>query len=557
MVIQPRNDRSIAHLISATLTRNGNIPNFALLVGSGASATSHVKLASEMVEEWRRLLYERSNSKDSYKVWLTKQYWHGSDDEYAILFEQMYDQPALRRAYIEECIKDAHPNWGYVYLTNLLKDNVFNVVFTTNFDDLVQEACYLYSDLRPIVCAHDSAVSGIRVASVRPKIIKLHGDYLFDDLKNTVRELETLEDNMKRKFMQFAQDYGLVVVGYSGRDRSVMDILDMLVKQDEYLKQGVYWCERPGETRGRRLSSLLRRDKVYTVEIPGFDEFMAELHNEAKLKLPEPVANPIWIAKERAKLFVDIPSPLVSHPVISRDIRKVLTAVSDVMSLRQPKARELLADRIPPTMRAAALKEKKQLEKALLELQKANEEDPEDLRVAYELASTLAEMGRKKELRDFVLSSTMPLYNQTYFLLRADDDETVISLGGAVPITTNDYSQISRINRAISLKRLGRIPEMQEELTAIERYSPSLYIQVGIAALRRNKPLMLAQLEKLLSEREITVDDIETFPVFEDYRQDPDLLKLIKSRRGIDNRNEKRYHDARRKKRGETEAKKI
>ena len=228
------NERDIDLLINTILTREDSVPNFALLLGSGASITSGVDSADEMINDWRRALYRRSGTPKKYTEWLDEQPWHNNDDEYAILFELMYDQPPLRRTHIENRLRKAHPSWGYVYLTNLLDNRIFNVVFTTNFDDLLNEACFLYSEcVRPIVCAHDSAVSGIRVTSPRPKIIKLHGDFLFDNIKNTVRELETLEDNMKRKFMQFAQEYGLVVVGYSGRDRSVMDTLDILIQREE------------------------------------------------------------------------------------------------------------------------------------------------------------------------------------------------------------------------------------------------------------------------------------------------------------------------------------
>ncbi|GAI33140.1 unnamed protein product, partial [marine sediment metagenome] len=246
-------------------------------------------------------------AQNSFDEWLEKQSWYDTDDEYAVLFELMYDEASLRRAYVEGSLRDAHPGWGYAYLTNLLRHNVFNVVFTVNFDDLLNEACYLYSDVRPLVCAHDSAVSGMRITSARPKIIKLHGDFLFDSIKNTVRELETLESNMREKLKQFAREYGLVVVGYSGRDRSVMDVLDTLVRQDEYFKQGIYWCELEGEEkRGKRLSTLLRRDNVYLVKIAGFDELMAEISHKAGCGLPREVAEPLLVAEEKARLFTSL-----------------------------------------------------------------------------------------------------------------------------------------------------------------------------------------------------------------------------------------------------------
>ena len=51
--------KSADHLMHLIATRNGDVPNFSLLLGSGASVTSGVKTAQEMIEEWRALLAER------------------------------------------------------------------------------------------------------------------------------------------------------------------------------------------------------------------------------------------------------------------------------------------------------------------------------------------------------------------------------------------------------------------------------------------------------------------------------------------------------------------
>src|ERR1044072_2247108 len=152
------NTRSAEHLIRLILNRNGNVPNYAVLLGAGASVSSGVRTAEDMIETWRSETFSAHKGDATLAEWLKLQPWCGSDDEYATLFERTYDQPAQRRIFIEECIKNAHPTWGYVYLTSLLAQKVFDVVFTTNFDDLINEACFLYSEgLRPIVSAHDSA----------------------------------------------------------------------------------------------------------------------------------------------------------------------------------------------------------------------------------------------------------------------------------------------------------------------------------------------------------------------------------------------------------------
>lgn len=118
--------------------------------------------------------------------------WYDPSKEYSSLFERKYNLQRQRRIFVEKEVSDATPSLGYAYLTSLVNQTYFNTIFTTNFDDLINEAFYFYSDQRPIVCAHDSSIDSITVTSKRPKVIKLHGDYLFDDIKATTRETESL-----------------------------------------------------------------------------------------------------------------------------------------------------------------------------------------------------------------------------------------------------------------------------------------------------------------------------------------------------------------------------
>ncbi len=479
------NAKISAHLSHLIVSRSGDIPNFSLLLGAGASSTSDVRTAQEMIIDWRRMLFYRSESEMSYEIWLEEQYWYEHEDEYSILFELIYDQPAQRRVCIEECVKKTQPNWGYVYLTNLLSSRFFDVIFTTNFDDLINEACYLYSDgVRPIVAAHDSVIQGIRVTSGRPKIIKLHGDFLYDNIKNTLAELETLEANTKRKLHQFAQEYGLVVLGYSGRDRSVMDTLEVLLRDEENYKQGVYWCIRPGSPISSRLESLLRRDRVYLVEVDGFDEFMADLHSEAQLVLPRPIARPFEIARERARLFVDVDGTLSAHPVINAHRKEVLES----LDLQSPK--------LPLPLEAAALSSRREFSQAVLKWKEAYMEEPEDTHIAHSYAEALIDDGKFEEAAMLILQTTIPTYNKTYLLLRTGKNEEVIDLANQVLDDQYDTlkglmdgQEVVRINRAIALKRLQRTDEMRSDLDYLEQngYTEEPRIKAGVAALRKTR----------------------------------------------------------------------
>lgn len=282
----PHKQRTIDDIVRFLKTRVEKNPNYCLLLGAGCSVTSGIPSGGELIDKWRREIFtDHSETDEAYSTEAAKKIlkekfsqWYSETNEYSSLFEKKYDLPSQRRKFIEELVSEKTPSIGYAYLVNLVKNNYLNSIFTTNFDDLLNEAFYHYSDRRPMLCAHDSSVNSINLYSSRPKIIKLHGDYLFDDIKGSLRETESLEQNTKNKLVETLKGQGLISVGYGGYDRSVMDVISYLLRLDDHLTNGVYWCIRKGETISEEVRKLLWRDKVYYVLIDGFDEFFAELN---------------------------------------------------------------------------------------------------------------------------------------------------------------------------------------------------------------------------------------------------------------------------------------
>jgi hypothetical protein len=307
-------ERKIDDLVRYIKTRNDDNPNYTLFLGAGCSVSSGIRSASELIKQWRKEVYkslqptekEKDYSDEKCVEYLSASQsgWYDKRNEYASLFEKRYDLPRQRRMFIEQEVAGKIPSLGYAYLVKLVRGLFFRTIFTTNFDDSLNEAFYLYSDERPLVCAHDSAISSITVTSKRPKIIKLHGDYLFDDIKSTLRETESLEENIKNKFIEFAKDYGLIIVGYGGNDRSILDVLFYLLKQEEYLKNGIYYCFRQDDEINEEVRKLLWKDRVYYVIIDGFDELMASFNRQLN-KEELPVETSI-ISNKTNKLIDDL-----------------------------------------------------------------------------------------------------------------------------------------------------------------------------------------------------------------------------------------------------------
>lgn len=174
------------------------------------------------------------------------------------------------------------------------------------------------------------------MTSTRPKIIKLHGDYLYENIKATLRETESLETNMKMKFQEFAKDFGLIVIGYSGQDRSIMDILNYLLQKEDYFKNGIFWCIRKGDYNiGSELKKLLWRDRVYYVEIDGFDELFAELNHKLNKGLL-PVDDSFLSRKHQENIIKELTDNPLMNPsgachILTRDCKRLKLNFEDNM----------------------------------------------------------------------------------------------------------------------------------------------------------------------------------------------------------------------------------
>jgi len=254
-------------------------PRFSFFLGAGASRQSGIITAGEMIRFFKERIFaeccDTLTTDDEKEEWLTSQKWYSEEgSDYCKLFEQFEPKEIGRQRYIESIIEGQEASFGYVVLANLIANNYVNSIITTNFDDLIYRACTGYTGIRPIVYAYGVLASEMRIAAERPKILKLHGDYLYSLLKNTGPETAVQDQNMARQVSQILSEYGLVVIGYSGGDNSVIDILKTISDKND-----LYWCVRRGDEINKAVTDLLSEKKGFIVEIDGFDELMNEIRH--------------------------------------------------------------------------------------------------------------------------------------------------------------------------------------------------------------------------------------------------------------------------------------
>lgn len=275
--------------------QNKDVAN-SFLIGAGTSISSGIQSANDCIWEWKKGIYCSNNDNASkviqnYKTeivqkiiqeWLDKQGFYpqlGSDDEYSFFAEKAYPIEGDRVKYFTDLSKDKTPYVGYKLLCLLNKFGIVKSVWSTNFDGLVPRAAQQLN-ITPIEITLDNEDRIYRNACDSELLyIALHGDYKYSKLKNTSKELDTQSDVFANALKRYFVDKNLIVCGYSGRDKSLMDALTSAFSEKGSGR--IYWCgygeEIPSKVREFLLATRQNGRECYYIATDGFDKTIISL----------------------------------------------------------------------------------------------------------------------------------------------------------------------------------------------------------------------------------------------------------------------------------------
>jgi NAD-dependent SIR2 family protein deacetylase len=282
-------------------------PNLMFFLGAGASVRGGVPTASEMIWIFKREIYcsERGASQEAFRDLTVasnqrciQEYFEsksgfpslGAENEYSFYFERCYPDPQERRAFIRQKLQNIKPTIGHECLAALFEQGCCDWIWTTNFDDLIERAQRPDSSRRLSDVSPEShkRIETIISENIRPVLVKLHGDYRYDNLQNTDKEIRSLDEILRKNLTEMCKDNGVVFIGYSGRDESIMSTLEAALAKDGF-RNGIYWCFREGDKPLGRVESLICdvvkvRERGGFVEIDSFDDVLYRLYKQCNLK---------------------------------------------------------------------------------------------------------------------------------------------------------------------------------------------------------------------------------------------------------------------------------
>ena len=255
-----------------------------------------------------------------------------SPEEYSFYFELLFgDNYEAQQKYINEILSSdkISLNIGHRALAALIGMERARIVFTTNFDDVIETAYATVNrkNLTPYHLEGSYAALDALNAERFPIYAKIHGDFRYKSIKNLEADLRSNDKEIQRCFLAAGVRYGLIVAGYSGRDENVMSMFREVLDQNNPFPHGLFWTVPRLSGVSTAVKDLIQyaNDKgirAHLVEAGTFDEMLSKIWRQVSDKTKALDAK----VKTATAEIVNIPLPVPgkSYPILRMNALPVI-----------------------------------------------------------------------------------------------------------------------------------------------------------------------------------------------------------------------------------------
>jgi len=305
-------------------------PQFAWLLGAGASQSAGLPTAWDVMWDLKRRHYNQQENQQitpndvqnaavqqKLSDYMEAQGFlpPGDPAEYSACFKLIFGDDYERQSkYLRAILGDDKISLsvGHRALAAMMVSDQAKAVFTTNFDTVIEKAFAAVSGnaIAPFHLEGSYAANGALNNDEFPIYVKLHGDFRYQSIKNLAADLLTQDEELRKCLTSAGNRFGLVVAGYSGRDESVMALIDEALAGPNPFPHGLFWTTMKGRRPFKAVEDLIAKAKAKgvkaeVVEIETFDSLMSRVWRQLPNRSPELMA----AVSKGAMTTVSLPLP--------------------------------------------------------------------------------------------------------------------------------------------------------------------------------------------------------------------------------------------------------
>jgi len=326
-----------------------NAPQLMWFLGAGTSRSSGLPAAVDLIWDLKRQYYCAKENQDvqahnvsnhAIKAKI-QSYFDGkgcpevwSNEEYSYYFELMFGEDyAAQQSYIQDQMSPGKVTLtiGPRALASLLEMGRSRLVFTTNFDDILEDAYAAVAgkNLTPFNLEGSYAALEALNTERFPLYAKIHGDFRYQKIKNLSKDLLSNDEKIQECFVAAAGRYGLIVAGYSGRDGNVMAMLEKALSQPNPFPHGIWWTVPHASSVAPAVVTFIETARVkgitaHIVETGTFDLMLYKVWRQIPDK-PQVLDDKVRSARAHP-VSIPLPKPGKSYPILRTNALEIIDA---------------------------------------------------------------------------------------------------------------------------------------------------------------------------------------------------------------------------------------
>jgi hypothetical protein len=260
-----------------------------------------------------------------------------SSEEYSFYFELTFGSNyALQQKYLVEKLseKKISLNIGHRALAGLIELNMARVIFTTNFDAVIEQAYAQVSDSNISSYHLEGSYAALEALNQEryPIYAKIHGDFRYQSLKNISSDLLSNDQEIQKCFLAAANRFGIIVTGYSGRDKNVMEMFYKAIEQNNAFPFGLFWTVTNRNEVSSAVSDFLAKAKeklinAHIVETGTFDSMLSKIWRQTpgrSQKLEEKVRNLLTRGVK-----ISLPNTGTNYPILRTNALPIISVPTE------------------------------------------------------------------------------------------------------------------------------------------------------------------------------------------------------------------------------------
>lgn len=339
-------------ILSLAFSMNSNKGVYALLLGSGISRSAGIPTGWEITLDLIKKLahLKKENCEPDPEKWFEDTFQEEANYSklLGLVAKTSSERNKLLRAYFDPTDEERQqniktPTVAHKTIADLVVKGYIKVILTTNFDRLLEKSLE-EAGINPVVIGTTDAIKGAEpIVHSQCTVIKLHGDYLDNRIKNTPEELSEYDPELNNLIDRIFDDFGLIICGWSGKwDTALCNA----IKRCKSHRYTTFWAikDNPSE----EVKNLVSFRKAEILSIKSADTFFSDLSEKLfginDFELPHPLSSRIAVVNFK-KYLEEEKYKIRLHDLLIHETEHLVEKINQTISptkLPQPSTTEFI-----------------------------------------------------------------------------------------------------------------------------------------------------------------------------------------------------------------------